>query len=142
MNDETALLLVATAKLDAVRADSISVLARTGALDADQIEAALRFRSAFQVVADAAGESIGFREWRSPGGQPAVVVERRQIAKDELQQARALLGAYLYALVGRVAGEGYSVRDLFTTRRERDTHHDMLKISLHQLGGLWVRSRS
>lgn len=121
------------------REDSVIVLARLGALDADQIGAALRFRNAFHIVADAAGESIGFREWQSPGGQPAILIERRQIAKGDLQQARALLGAYMYALIGRVAGEGYSVRDLFPTRRERDTHHDMLKIGLQQLGALWIK---
>jgi hypothetical protein len=129
------------AELVSFREDSITVLARLGMLDADQIEAAYRFRNALETVIEAKRDSIGFREWQSPGPQAAQISEQRAIARRELQEARNLLGAYLYALVGRCAGEGYSVRDLFHTRRERDSHYDMLKISLQQLAALWIHTK-
>lgn len=134
-----ALLLAPDAELVSLREDSVTVLARLGMLDADQIEAAYRFRNALETVIEAKRESIGFREWQDPGPKAAEIVEQRAIARRELSQARQLLGAYTYALVGRCAGEGYSIRDLFHTRRERDTHHDLLKIGLRQLAALWVK---
>lgn len=127
-------------ELVSLREDSITVLARIGAIDSTQIEAAYRFRNALETVIEAKRESIGFREWQSPGSRPTDILEKRATARKDLQQARNLLGAYLYALVGRVAGEGYAIRDLFHTRRERDSHHDMLKIGLQQLGALWLKS--
>lgn len=137
-----AVLPMPDAELVSLREDSVTVLARIGAIDADQIEAALRFRNALETVVEAKAESIGFREYQSPGKKAQEIVERRAVAKRELQEARNLLGAYMYALVGRVAGEGYAIRDLFRTRRERDTHHDMLKIGLQQLSALWVEKNT
>jgi len=120
------------------REDSIRVMARMQQIDADQVAAAFRFRSAFMTVLDAKHESMGFREWQSPRGITAALAERRLTAQEDLDAARKLLGAYSYALMGRICGEGYSMRDLFNTRRKRDTHTDILHIALSQLGKLWL----
>ena len=126
------------AELVTLRDDSITVLARMRILDVDQVTAALRFRSAFDSAVDAAQDSLGFREWQSPGPPPAALVERRAQATRDLEAARHLVGAHGFWLLGRICGEGYSVLDLYATRRERDTHTDLLKLHLTSLAELWA----
>lgn len=121
----------------AFRESSVTTLARSGVLDADQIAAAFRFRNAFEVVVDAKRASLGFQEWTEPGKPIPAVTERRVAASTDLRAARALLGAHGYSLVGRICGEGYCIADLFQSRRERDTHIDLLKIHLRSLAALW-----
>lgn len=116
---------------------SIVTLASHGILDADQVAAAFRFRNAFELMVEAKRESIGFNEWAAPGPLPASLAEARAVATQELRQARQLLGSHGYALVGRVAGEGHHLADLYRSRRERDTMTDMLKIHLRSLALLW-----
>jgi hypothetical protein len=127
-----------TATVVTLRDDSITILARMKILDADQVYAALRFRSAFEVAADAVQESLGFREWRSPGRPAPSIAERRAQATHELGQARHLLGSHGYWLLGRIAGQGHSVRELGETRRDRDTLTDILKLHLTALAELWA----
>jgi hypothetical protein len=126
-----------SAPVIAFRESSVTTLGRQGLLDTDQIAAAFRFRNAFEVAVDAKRASLGFEEWTDPGKPPADLVERRLKAKGDLAAARGLLGAHGYALVGRVCGEGYCVTDLFKSRRERDTHLDLLRIHLASLAKLW-----
>jgi len=116
---------------------SIVTLASHHVLDADQVAAAFRFRNSFEIVVDAKRRSIGFNEWQSPGGLPPDQVQRQTDASKDLSKARALLGSHGYMLVGRVAGEGYHLSDLFHTRRERDTMTDMLRIHLTSLSKMW-----
>lgn len=123
----------------ALRDDTITVLARMKILDAEQVFAALRFRSAFDVAVDAAQDSLGFREWQSPGPPATPLVDRRTQATRDLAAARDLVGAHGFWLLGRVCGEGHSILDLVQTRRERDTHTDLLKLHLTSLAELWAR---
>lgn len=126
------------AELVTLRDDSITVLARMKILDADQVYAALRFRAAFESAVDAAQASLGFREWQSPGPPAPALVERRARASHDLEAARHLVGAHGFWLLGRVCGEGHSVLDLCASRRERDTHTDLLKLHLTGLAELWA----
>lgn len=119
------------------RDDPIAVLASRDVIGSDQVAAAFRFRRAYDVVIDAKNESLGFREWQDPGADRALAQERRATAGVDLEAARQLLGAYLYALCGSVCGRGLSLNDIFPTRRDRDSHLDMLKISLAQLASIW-----
>jgi len=128
---------VALAPVVAIRESSVTTLGRLGVLNGDQIAAAFRFRNAFEIVVDAKRASLGFQEWQDPGKPSQTLLERRSRATDDLRKARALLGAHGYSLVGRICGEGYCIADLFQTRRERDTHIDMLKIHLASLASLW-----
>jgi hypothetical protein len=119
------------------RQSSVVTLAAHGVLAADQVAAAFHFRNAFEHLVEAKRESIGFNEWQSPGPLPAHVAERRSLASQDLRKARGLLGAHGYALVGKVCGEGYHIADLFSSRRERDTMTDMLRLHLTSLAKLW-----
>ena len=102
----------------AFRDSSVTTLGRTGVIDADQVAAAFRFRNAFETVVDAKRASLGFEEWSDPGRPTTQLSERRAKARDDLRQARGLLGAHGYSLVGRICGEGYCIADLFRTRRD------------------------
>jgi hypothetical protein len=120
-----------------LRDSSILTLAAHGHLDADQVEAAWRFKHAWETVESARRSSIGFEEWVDAGYMPAGLAERQLEAAEDLRECRKLLGAHGYMLVGRVCGEGWHIRDLYQTRRERDTATDMLRIHLSSLAALW-----
>ena len=62
---------------------------------------------------------------------------RQADAANELSRARLLLGERAYALVVRVCAEGYGLRELAATRRERDTLADVLRLSLSDLASRW-----
>jgi hypothetical protein len=119
------------------RESSITTLAAAGALDAEQVAAAFRFRNAYLVTLEAKRESIGFDEWRAPGRTDLNEQERRQAAAKDLAEARRLVGAYAYALLLRICGEGHSIADIYRPRRARESHADILKIHLGMLGKLW-----
>jgi hypothetical protein len=119
------------------RESSITTLAAAGALDASQVAAAFRFRNAYLITLEAKRESIGFDEWRAPGRTDLNEQERRADAARDLSEARRLVGAYAYALLLRVAGEGHSLSDMYGARRARESHADILKIHLGMLANLW-----
>ena len=121
---------------------SVASLAAHGVLDADQVAAAFRFRNAWEIAQGARQASFGFAEWIDTGGRPAVVSERCVAAVGHLRQCRRRLGVHGYDLVARVCGEGFHIRDLYPTRRQRDTASDVLKIHLSELAEMWsVRAR-
>jgi hypothetical protein len=120
-----------------LRESSVVTLAAHGILDADQVEAAWRFRRAWETVESARQASIGFAEWVDAGRLPAGLAERQLQAAGDLRQCRKLLGAHGYMLVGRICGEGWHIRDLYQHRRDRDTATDMLRIHLSSLAALW-----
>jgi hypothetical protein len=116
---------------------SVATLAAHGVLDADQVAAAFRFRNAWETVQEARQASFGFSEWIDAGCRPPGLSERRLAAAGLLRQCRRLLGAHGYHLVSRICGEGFHVRDLYPTRRQRDMAVDLLKIHLSELAALW-----
>jgi hypothetical protein len=119
------------------RESSITTLAAAGALDASQVAAAFRFRNSYLITLEAKRESIGFDEWRAPGRTDLNEQERRADAARDLSEARRLVGAYAYALLLRVCGEGHSLSDMYGARRARESHADILKIHLGMLANLW-----
>ena len=116
---------------------SVASLAAHGVLDADQVAAAFRFRNAWETVQAARQASIGFSEWIDAGCPSIALSERRLAAAGTLRQCRRLLGAHGYELVSRICGEGFHIRDLYPTRRARDTATDMLKTHLTELARIW-----
>jgi hypothetical protein len=112
---------------------SITTLAAHGALDADQVAAAVRFRRAWETVQSIRPAAIGFDERIGNGRVPAGFAERQIEAATELRLARRELGADGYMLLGKICGEGEHIRDLYRTRRERDTATDNLRAHLSRL---------
>jgi hypothetical protein len=126
--------------IDAVvslRESSIITMAQHAVLTADQVAAAWRFRKAFETVNAMKGSVIDpdslIRSTRKIDGLP----ERRLSAAFDLRLARRLLGAHGYNLVRLVCGEGFHIRDIYKSRRERDTATDLLRIHLDALASIW-----
>ena len=120
-----------------LRESSIISLAAHGVLDADQVASAWRFRRAWELVQAMRVTSAGFSEWIDAGCRPTAYAERQLMAATELRLCRRLLGTHGYALVSRVCGDGFHIRDLYRSRRERDTATDMLRVHLNELSALW-----
>lgn len=120
-----------------LRESSIISLAAHGVLDADQVASAWRFRRAWETVQAMRVTSAGFTEWIDAGCRPVAYAERQLMAATELRLCRRLLGTHGYALVSRVCGDGFHIRDMYRSRRERDTATDLLRIHLNELTALW-----
>jgi hypothetical protein len=121
-----------------LRPSSVTALAAHGLLDAEQVEAAFRFRNSWEAlemqmrqrpVGASMWHSRKMSDYRKKAGEP----ERVIVAKRVMRECRDLLGEYGFDLVARICGQGYHMRDLFPTRRERDTHTDILRIHLTDL---------
>lgn len=124
----------ACAPVVALRENSIITLAQHGALDAAQVAAAWRFRRAYELLRDVrASELDEIRGQRRPSG----IAEKKIAAVNELKLAKRYLGAHGYSLLVTICGEGFHVRDVYRTRRERDTATDMLRIHLTGLASLY-----
>lgn len=119
-----------------LRESSVVTLAAYGTLDADQIAAAFRFRNEWEALVNLRRPSALFERVDGMGSGLAGV-ERGNAAHQQLKRARVLLGEHGFALLTKVCGEGYHVRDLYQTRRERDTATDILRIHLDALATMW-----
>ena len=119
-----------------LRESSIISLARAGVIDADQVAAAWRFRKAWETTRSIRPAALSFEE-KVRTGHRTDLAERRLRAAEALGTCRQLLGEHGYDLVSRVCGDGYHIRDIYETRRERDTATDMMKIYLDSLAELW-----
>jgi hypothetical protein len=120
-----------------LRESSVSTLAAHGILDLAQVQAAIRFRHAWETVGGIGSSSAAFGERVDMSRRPTGIAERRLQAAADLRFCRQLLGAHGYMLVGRICGDGEHIRDICRTRRQRDTAHDMLKIHLAALAASW-----
>jgi hypothetical protein len=121
-----------------LRQSSIVALAGHGLLDARQVEAAFRFRNTWAALEMRTGpRPMGASIWhnrkisdfRKKAGEP----ERVIAAKRTLRECRDFLGEYGFDLVVHICAEGYHIRDLCQTRRERDTMTDTLRMHLSDL---------
>lgn len=115
-----------------LRPSSVVTLAAHGLLDAVQVEAAFRFRGFWETLdknMPSRADPFEWHERRSGSGrmaEPENVAEARKV----LRRCKTVLGVHGFDLVARICGDGYHLRDLFRTRRERDTNADMLRIHL------------
>lgn len=126
--------------IDAVvslRESSIITMAQHGVLTGDQVAAAWRFRKAFETLNQTKGATVDPDQLIRATRAVSSLAERRLSAAFDLRLARRLLGAHGYNLVRLVCGEGFHIRDLFKTRRERDTATDLIRIHLDALASLW-----
>ena len=122
------------AQVLSLREWSVVVLARNGALDSRQVEAAFRFANTFRTANTEAGRQ--FREFVD-GGDYVPLAEKQTDALGDLKKCRALLGKSGYELMCEIVGLGHAIGDRHTTRRQRDTCADRLRLHLDELAALW-----
>lgn len=128
-----------------IRESAISVLAAKGALKPDQVAAADRFRRLWEAMGGAGVRAIDWTQEAVDGGRTPDPISAFQIdagrqltlAFHALKERRGVDG---YKLVCAVAGEGRSIRDMATTRRDRDTLTDNLRAGLDVLSEHWCFS--
>jgi hypothetical protein len=111
---------------------------KTLALSDEQRSAAERFCRSWETVHRVRTNATSFGERVDSGKRQSPFSERSLAAAQDLRHAKILLGEHGYALVGKVCGDGYHIRDLYRTRRERDTAADMLKVHLTALARMWA----
>lgn len=125
-----------------IRESAISVLASKGAINEAQAAAAVQFRSLYETMGGAGARSINWLNEVVDGGKARLDIGERQMAAGlSLKSARMALvkthGEYAWKLIGYICGEGRSVHELTTTRRQRDTMTDNLRMYLDCLAELW-----
>jgi hypothetical protein len=124
-----------------LRESSVITLAAHGVLNAAQVAAAFRFRNSWDAVQAARPASIGFEDWVQVGRPPVTFAEHQLAAAGDLRSCRDKIGEHGYVLLATVCGKGYHIRDMFRTRRERDTMTDLLRLHLDALAAMWRVSR-
>lgn len=130
-----------------VRESAVETLYARGLLDDGQKRAADRFRAIWEAMGGAGAGAMDYtREPVDGGGAREAITDRLVRAGQEMHMAERALeaahGRYAVKLVGYVAGDGHSIRDLTQTRRQRDTMTDMLRLYLDVLAELWGFSNS
>jgi hypothetical protein len=121
-----------------MRGNVIGLLASRGALSVSQGQAAERFRALYETV-HLGGIYTPRVEPRvdSSGLASVLPAERLVGAVRELREAQALIGQRGFALLVAIVGQDRSLHELGTTRRERDTLVDLLRMALDDLAQRW-----
>ena len=121
-----------------VRESLTGVLASRGLIDAAQARAAVRFRALWEAMGGSGAGAMDYtREPVDGGGAVEPISERQMRAGKELWACRELLGLRGYTLVSRVCGEGQSLYDIGSKRREKDSAVDALRGFLDDLAEMW-----
>lgn len=122
-----------------LRQSSVVELGERKLLNDTQVEAAFRFRNAWSAL-EPMPRAISPFDTRARGAPPLADVERAAEAKKMLRRCKALLGVRGFDLVSRVCGDGYHIRDLCNSRRERDTMTDLLRMHLSDVAAIIIDS--
>lgn len=117
-----------------IRDSSIATLAAHGLLNAEQISAALHFRDLWERYVSLSRPAMAFERIdrsHSPGDHSG-----KAEAKKELAKIRGVTGNYGFTLLSKICGDGFHIRDMYSMRRDRDTHTDLLRILLSQIAAM------
>lgn len=121
-----------------IRESGIATLAAKGKLDAAQVCAADKVRQLWETMGGAGAGAIDYSREHVDGGPSREPITQRQVsAGKEVARIRNLVGKHGFELVIMIAGRGLSLHEVYTTRRERDTAADMLRVYLTQLAEMW-----
>lgn len=121
-----------------VRESAIVTLRHRGHITEAQELAANRFRSLWEALGGSGAGSFDYsREPVDGGGSRDPLTERQVNAGIELARCQSILGVRAYAIMSKVAGEGYAIGDLAASQRERKTASDYLKDGLDELAVHW-----
>lgn len=121
-----------------LRESSVVTLGAHGLLDAVQVEAAFRFRNLWEQLEQNMPRRVDPFTWHERNQSPGRMAEPENVteARKKLRRCKAVLGVRGFELVVRVCAEGYHIRDICSTRRERDTMTDVLRAHLSDLAAI------
>jgi len=121
-----------------VRESAIGTLTAKNLLSQAQVRAADKFRALWETMGGAGAGAIDYsREYVDGGKGPQTITERQLLAGHELARCRELLGLRGFTLIRSVCGEGQSLWDIGSKRRDRDTAADNLRGCLDDLANMW-----
>jgi len=121
-----------------VRESAVGTLAARKLIDESQAEAAVRFRRHWETTGGAGAQAMDYSRDKVDGGKIADPIDIGQMkAARYLAEAERTLGVRNYELVRSVCGEGKSMTELYTEKRDRLTATDNLRASLDDLARIW-----
>lgn len=121
-----------------VRESPIALMASKGHLEKHQLEAASRFRGYWEALGGAGAGAFDYSKEPVDGGGIREAISDRQVnASVVLRKCQEALGPRHYDIVCRVAGEGRTIYELGSSKRERTTLADYLKHALDDLAVHW-----
>lgn len=121
-----------------VRESGIEYLYARKFIDEAQKRAADKFRDLWETMGGSGAGAIDYEKEKVDGGAAQDPISASQVnAGRELNRARNFLGEYGYRLVGKVAGEGYSPKEISNSDWERKVTSAMLRTFLDQLAEFW-----
>ncbi len=121
-----------------VRESAVSVLASRGLLSEHQVRAADKFRGLWEKLGGSGAGAMDYtREPVDGGGARDPISIRQMEAGKELARCRQLLGYRGYTLVCRVCGEGNSLSEIGSIKREKIAAAENLRAHLDDLCDMW-----
>jgi hypothetical protein len=121
-----------------LRESPIAMMFAKGHLEPHQLQAANEFRRVWESLGGAGAGSFDYtREQVDGGGVREPISDRQVDAGKALKKCQEVLGPRPYDIVCKVAGEGRTIAELGSTKRERYTLADYLRNALDDLAVHW-----
>lgn len=121
-----------------LRESPIAMMFARGHLAEYHLMAANKFRKLWETMGGAGAGSFDYSKEPVDGGAGREPLTDAQIdAGRELTLCQIVIGRRQYELVRLVAGQGYSISNLYAPKRERNTKADNLRDALEDLAKHW-----
>lgn len=121
-----------------IRESGIEYLYARKFIDEAQKRAADKFRGLWEAMGGSGAGAIDYSREKVDGGRTPDPISAAQVnAGRELALVKQHLGDYGYRLIGYIAGEGYTPKELCTTAWQRKVMSAMMRTFLDQLAEFW-----
>lgn len=121
-----------------IRESAIGALAARGHLDQAQVMAASRFRKLVEMVGGSGQRGIDYSRERVDGSREYDGLAIRGVeAAKSLARCEALLGKICHRMLLQIVVQGYEMKNLGETQRERNTAADYIRDGLDTLAEFW-----
>jgi hypothetical protein len=121
-----------------VAESAIATLHARGHISEHQVRAADKFRALWEAMGGAGAGAVDYtREPVDGGGARDPISVRQMEAGRELARCREILGYRGYTLVSRVCGEGLSLSEIGSIKREKIAAAENLRAHLDDLCAMW-----
>lgn len=121
-----------------LRESPIAMMAAKGHIEPHQLQAANKFRWLWEALGGAGAGSFDYsREPVDGGGAREAITDRQIDAGFLLKECQTVLGPRHYDVVCKVAGEGRTIAEMCSSKREKLTLADYLRHALDDLAVHW-----
>lgn len=121
-----------------LRESPIAMMAAKGHITTHQLQAANEFRRLWEALGGSGAPALDYSLEKVDGGESKDPISLRQMhAGKMLKECRLVLGRRHFDIVEKVAGEGRTISELGSSKRERFTLADYLRDALDDLAVHW-----